>query len=980
MNKRTAVVFASVLISVCAASAKDIFLLIGQSNMAGRGWLAEVEQISSDRIEKLDKEDKWVPATEPLHFDKPIAGAGLGLAFARAVADRDPSLTIGLVPCAVGGSALDEWLPGAKLYTEAIRRAKIAQKDGEIKGILWHQGESDADRGEKEKTYNERLAKMVKSMRSELGLDEKKVPFVFGEIAEYQTSPYFVGNRSLNRVMAKAVELIPNSAIAKQTGLRPAGDKVHFEREGIQTLGLRYAKEYLRLAKGWTLSLRNLYSDHMLFQREQPIVVAGEAKAGAKVEVAMNGASASATADEKGRWTAELAAMKAGGPYELVVKCAGETIVLKDVLIGELWVASGQSNMEMPIWGTLPAYRCLDGEKVRAEAKDDKIRLFNVQYAIDPDGARDYTLGAVGWQPANTPNAVGPFSASGYFFAVELRKRLGDVPVGVIGSNWGGTRIEPWIPEKAFRDRRLAFKKELGYIDDAKNFRLYDDSGSSEVPKAEVERRIRDLNIWEMDFEQQSSKTLSTYHERNQLSEFQKRIYAIHDPRYDAFDWDWDSMSLEINEPGVVWFRWHFTCDAAGKIDLDAPAGSMEELEEQEKLDPNRKKLPRGAKDLVFAADSICDLDDVYFDGTKIGGTTVQTPFFWKTNRCYRIARPERGWHSLSVRVQCHGAKGWLRNPRLEWKKGTKKIDLAVQKFGRWTEARGNRRLRRRPATPWDDPTLVHDLKLDNTTPSALYNAMIAPLTVFRPRGVIWYQGGSNRDDWLEYDNMQRTLVKGWREAFHRDDLAFICTELAGFIKQRDTEPFTAKEFKELKPTIDTQVRIRAEQEKIREVPGCDAISAIDIGDAHDVHPKNKREVGRRFAATANTLCYGGKEKCRGPQVKSIKADGSAILVTFDEEVVVKDGSFGDREFCLGDQPRQERDSNNHAYFTYTRYWATAKQVAPDTIRVESPALGKPSMVDWGRQPYCPKMSIFNKDGFPATPFIRVLAEEEEED
>ena len=142
------------------AEAKDIYLLLGQSNMAGRGDLTQYNRLSTDRVEKLDKADRWVAATEPIHYDKPSAGAGLGMSFARLVADATGA-EIGLVPCAVGGSALNEWLPGAHLYVEAMRRAKIAQKEGEIKAILWHQGESDADIGKLEASYNERLAKMV---------------------------------------------------------------------------------------------------------------------------------------------------------------------------------------------------------------------------------------------------------------------------------------------------------------------------------------------------------------------------------------------------------------------------------------------------------------------------------------------------------------------------------------------------------------------------------------------------------------------------------------------------------------------------------------------------------------------------------------------------------------------------------------------------------------------------------------------------
>ena len=229
--------------------AKDIYLLVGQSNTAGRGKLSDDAPIPNERIEKLDKSDKWVAATEPLHFDKPVAGAGLGMSFARIMADRDRSVTVGLVPCAVGGSALDEWMPGAHLYAEAMRRAKIAQKDGEIKAILWHQGESDADRGKREASYNARLVKMVAAMREELGLDAKKVPFIFGSIGEFESSPYYDGYSSLNKVMRRATDLIPNSAWVEGGDLTSNSDLIHFDTRSVRTLGQRYAAAYLRLVK-----------------------------------------------------------------------------------------------------------------------------------------------------------------------------------------------------------------------------------------------------------------------------------------------------------------------------------------------------------------------------------------------------------------------------------------------------------------------------------------------------------------------------------------------------------------------------------------------------------------------------------------------------------------------------------------------------------------------------------------------------------
>ena len=129
-----------------AASAQEmeLFLLIGQSNMAGRGVIEEQDKLPHPRVFTLTKEETWAPAVEPIHFDRPDRlGTGLGRSFAKTLADLAPGKKVGLIPAAMGGSALDEWKPGGKLYTDAVRRAKVAMKNGRLRGILWHQGEAD---------------------------------------------------------------------------------------------------------------------------------------------------------------------------------------------------------------------------------------------------------------------------------------------------------------------------------------------------------------------------------------------------------------------------------------------------------------------------------------------------------------------------------------------------------------------------------------------------------------------------------------------------------------------------------------------------------------------------------------------------------------------------------------------------------------------------------------------------------------------
>ncbi|WP_437192635.1 sialate O-acetylesterase [Planctomicrobium sp. SH527] len=226
-----------------------LYLLIGQSNMAGRGVLGKEKQSPPDRILTLNKANEWAPAIEPLHFDKPtIAGAGLGFSFAQEIAKVDPDVTIGVIPCAVGGTPLSRWQKDADLYTQAVERARIAMKSGTLKGILWHQGESDAGSKMLADSYGKRMSKMIGDLRSDL--DSPSVPFIVGGLGEFlsvgtaeKPSYWKVVNAQLESIH----ELVPNSAFVNSTGLGHKGDSVHFDTEALREFGRRYAAALLKL-------------------------------------------------------------------------------------------------------------------------------------------------------------------------------------------------------------------------------------------------------------------------------------------------------------------------------------------------------------------------------------------------------------------------------------------------------------------------------------------------------------------------------------------------------------------------------------------------------------------------------------------------------------------------------------------------------------------------------------------------------------
>lgn len=239
-------VFIAIQLSTFCGEAPDnmrLFLLIGQSNMAGRGAVEAQDQEVNPRIFMLDKEMKWVPARDPVHFDKAAAGVGLCSQFARDVLKKNPDITIGLIPCAFGGTRMDEWKPGSKLYVNAVLRTKEAVKKGVLSGVLWHQGESDTGKPELVKAYPEKFIAMIASLRRDLGAE--KVPLLIGELSR-QNEKYADFNANLPGIVSK----LQPCALVKSDGLKLGRDNLHFDSQSLRTFGSRYAVSYLKLADG----------------------------------------------------------------------------------------------------------------------------------------------------------------------------------------------------------------------------------------------------------------------------------------------------------------------------------------------------------------------------------------------------------------------------------------------------------------------------------------------------------------------------------------------------------------------------------------------------------------------------------------------------------------------------------------------------------------------------------------------------------
>jgi carbohydrate esterase-like sialic acid-specific acetylesterase len=217
----------------------QLFLLIGQSNMAGRGKVEPQDEATNPRIFMLTKDKQWTLAKDPVHFDKPVAGVGLCSQFARVLVKSDPKISVGLIPCAVGGTSLDEWKAGGKLYKNAIERAREAMKKGALAGILWHQGEADSAH-DKVATYADRFAAMIGQLRKDLGAEN--VPVIVGELGRFRPA-----SAEFNAALPEVARRVPRCALVTSENLTDRGDHLHFDSSSLRVFGERYAAAFLKL-------------------------------------------------------------------------------------------------------------------------------------------------------------------------------------------------------------------------------------------------------------------------------------------------------------------------------------------------------------------------------------------------------------------------------------------------------------------------------------------------------------------------------------------------------------------------------------------------------------------------------------------------------------------------------------------------------------------------------------------------------------
>ena len=225
------------------------FLIIGQSNMAGRGNLSEASPLLTNGGKmKVLRNGRWQIMYRPVNPDRPFSGTCLAESFAKAYSDDHPEVDVGIIPCADGGTSLDQWQPDGLLFDNALSCAKLAKRTSYLKGILWHQGEADcAD--ELYPLYLEKITRIMSRLRKELG--DKNLPIIVGGLGDFlkecDSDPSLANYSLVNNALMDFVKQTPHTAFASAEGLESNPDNLHFNHESLQKFGIRYYNEYKKI-------------------------------------------------------------------------------------------------------------------------------------------------------------------------------------------------------------------------------------------------------------------------------------------------------------------------------------------------------------------------------------------------------------------------------------------------------------------------------------------------------------------------------------------------------------------------------------------------------------------------------------------------------------------------------------------------------------------------------------------------------------
>ncbi len=611
--------------------------------------------------------------------------------------------------------------------------------------------------------------------------------------------------------------------------------------------------------------LPKLIGNDMVLQREKPINIWGWASSGEKVSVTFNKQTKSTKADKAGKWMVTLAAESAGGPYVMTIK-GKNSITLNNILVGEVWVCSGQSNMEWPL------REAKDAANEIQNANYPQIRHFAVQKSISLKLEDDVKGGD--WKICS-PQTAGDFTAVGYFFAREVFEKT-KIPIGLIHTSWGGTHSETWTSREAF-EKSDEFKNMI-----------------SKLPNVDIEQIAKEnKNKMQQKLESMGVKIPTA----NEVSSWKELSFNDASWPNMKIPQRWENTIGEVD--GVIWFRKEFQITAE-----DASKSATLELS------------------------TIDDNDETFVNGVKVGATNG-----WNAKRVYTIPPSvlKEGKNVVSVRVVDGGGGGGIY--------GEEKDIHVITQSQRVISLAGD----------WHYmvESLLDGSVSPNSYPTLLFNAMLNPILNYGIRGALWYQGESNAGRSYQYRQAFPVMIQDWRNHFKQGDFPFYFVQLASF-NANGGDSQTGSGWAEL----------REAQTMTLSLPNTGMSITTDIGEANDIHPRNKQDVGKRLAAIALNRIYKVNQVDGGPTYQSMKVEGNKVRISFTQTgsgLMVKD-KYG---YLKGFQV-----AGSDQKFHFAKAWTEANEVVVSCDAVSQPIAVR---FAWADNPE--DANLFNKEGFPAVPF-----------
>jgi sialate O-acetylesterase len=613
------------------------------------------------------------------------------------------------------------------------------------------------------------------------------------------------------------------------------------------------------------VKLPRIFGSNMVFQQGIENTIWGWGDKGETVIISLNGKTVKTKVGNEGKWTAKLPAMDYGGPYKMTIK--GKNLVdFENVMIGEVWICSGQSNMEFPVQGSI------NSDKEIASANYPNIRLFTVPRKVAQSPLTDLDKGD--WTVCS-PGTVADFSAVGYFFGREIHQKL-NVAIGLINTSWGGTVAETWTSQETIKtDPDLAPRL-------------------SELQKVNMAERIESLK--------RKAKEL--------LGDFSEKDNGI-ELKYNENEYN-DSQWKTIKAP-LLW-------DDQGLAGFDGIAWCRKTIE----LDKSQFN-----SNIVLSLGKIDNSDVCWVNGVQVGETSG-----FNINRRYEIPASvfNNGKNTIAVKVTDLGGPGGIygSDDDLYLVSENNKVKLAGDWKIKFSEL-------------WTSSMAVEP----NDYPTLLFNAMISPILPYGIKGAIWYQGESNSSRAKQYQRIFPNLITDWRNQWHLGDFPFFWVQLANF-----TQP-------QSQPGESTWAELRESQAMTLKLPNTGMASAIDLGEANDIHPRNKQDVGLRLALNALKVAYSKKVVCSGPMCNSRKIEGSRVIVSFANEgtgLIIKNKYGYINGFSLAGEDREF-------------HWAKAELLNNNSVVVSCDEVKNPVAVRYGWADNPEDLDLYNPEGLPAIPF-----------